>query len=122
MNFDMKTEKKCCHSRITRRKFIAAATSITAFTIIPRHVVGGPGKTPPSETLNVAGIGVGGKGYSNVVDVSFAGGNIVALCDVDEQRAGMAFDQFPKARRYRDFRKLLEQEEKNIDAVVVRRR
>jgi predicted dehydrogenase len=107
------------NSRITRRKFIAAATSLTAFTIVPRHVLGGAGKAPPSETLNVACIGVGGKGYFDLVDVSRAGGNIVALCDVDEKRAGMAFEQFPKAKRYRDFRKLLEQEEKNIDAVVV---
>ncbi len=79
----MKTRTKSCRSRITRRKFIAAAATVTAFTIVPRHVLGGPGKTPPSETLNVAGIGVGGQGYFDLMDVSRAGGNIVALCDVD---------------------------------------
>ena len=82
-------------------------------------MVGGPGETPPSETLNVAGIGVGGKGYHNLLDVGRAGANIVALCDVDVKRAGTAFEQFPEVKRYRDFRKLLEREEKNIDAVVV---
>ena len=115
----METGRKNSPALITRRKFIAAATSITAFTVVPRHVLGGPGKTPPSETLNMAGIGVGGQGYFDLMDVSRAGGNIVALCDVDEQRAGKAFEQFPQARRYRDFRRLLDQEEKGIDAVVV---
>jgi len=106
------------NSRITRRRFIAAATSLTAFTIVPRYVLGGAGQPPPSETLNIACIGVGGKGYFNVVDVSRAGGNIVALCDVDDKRASTAFEQFPKATRYSDFRRLLDQE-KSIDAVVV---
>jgi hypothetical protein len=115
----MKNKRTHRASGVTRRAFIGAAVSLTAFTIVPRHVLGGAGKAPPSETLNVACIGVGGKGHFDLLDVSRAGGNIVALCDVDEKRAGMAFEQFPKARRYRDFRKLLEQEEKNIDAVVV---
>ena len=117
MEFDMKTEKKNCDSRITRRKFLAAATSITAFTIVPRHVLGGPGQTPPSEKLNIACIGVGGKGYDNVRNVSTE--NIVALCDVDKERGAAAFEMFPDAKRYSDYRRMLDREGKSIDAVVV---
>jgi len=113
----MKKNKTNCKSRITRREFIGAAASVTAFTIVPRHMLGGPGKTPPSEKLNIACIGVGGKGYDDVMNVSTE--NIVALCDVDEKRAGAAFVWFSKAKKYRDFRKMLDKEEKNIDAVVV---
>lgn len=70
----------------------------------------------PNEKLNIAGIGVGGKGRSDMVGC--AGENIVALCDVDWNRAAESFERFPKARRYKDFRKMLEKQ-KDIDAVVV---
>ncbi len=114
----MKKSKTFRRTGITRRKFISTATAATAFTIVPRHVVAGSGKTPPSEKLNVACLGVGGgMGYANVRFVSTE--NIVALCDVDEQLGADAFEKFPKAKRYSDFRRLLDKEEKNIDAVVV---
>ena len=58
----------------------------------------------PNERLNVAVIGVGGRGRANLDAVAGEGANIVALCDVDEQRAGDAFDCYPRARRYHDFR------------------
>jgi len=51
----MKKNKTNCKLRITRREFISGAASVTAFTIVPRHVLGGPGKTPPSEKLNIEG-------------------------------------------------------------------
>ncbi|MCH7886237.1 MAG: Gfo/Idh/MocA family oxidoreductase, partial [Planctomycetes bacterium] len=114
---DMKKMKTDCQSRITRRGFIGAAASATAFTIVPRHVLAGSGKTPPSEKLNIACIGVGGKGIQNVKSVSTD--NLVALCDVDEKRGAEAFEMHPKAKRYSDWRRLLDKEEKNIDAVVV---
>lgn len=69
-----------------------------------------------NEKLNVAVIGCGGKGASDTDGC--AGENIVALCDVDEQRAGKTFEKYPQAARYKDFRKMLEQR-KDIDAVVV---
>ncbi len=69
-----------------------------------------------NEKLNVAGIGVGGQGEGDIR--AFANQNIVALCDVDEKRAGKSFERFPKAKRYHDFRKMLD-EQKDIDAVVV---
>ena len=113
----MKTHKTTGPSRITRRELIGAAASVAAFTIVPRHVLGGPGQTPPSEKLNIACIGVGGKGYDNVRNVSTE--NMVALCDVDSQRGAAAFEMFPDAKRYSDYRRMLDWEGKSIDAVVV---
>jgi predicted dehydrogenase len=72
---------------------------------------------PPSEKLNVASIGIAGMGGSDVGQVSTE--NIVALCDVDWKHAGGTFKRFPKAKKYRDFRKMLDAEAKNIDAVTV---
>ena len=71
----------------------------------------------PNEKLNVACIGVGGQGGANVNGV--AGENVVAVCDVDEKRAGGNFQRFEKAKKYHDFRKMLDEMDKSIDAVVV---
>ncbi len=88
------------------------------FTIVPRHVLGGPRRVPPSEKLNIASIGIGGQGASDIQSVSSE--NIVALCDVDwGPHTAKTFEKFPKARKYKDFRKMLDAEEKNIDAVTV---
>ncbi|KPL11030.1 hypothetical protein AMJ85_04840 [candidate division BRC1 bacterium SM23_51] len=73
----------------------------------------------PNEKLNIAVIGVGGRGRANLNHFAREGENIVALCDVDEERAGDAFARFPKARKYHDFRKMLDEMDKQIDAVVV---
>ena len=101
---------------LSRRDFISAAAAATAFTIVPRHVLAGAGSTPPSEKLNIAGIGVGGRGADNLPAISTE--NIVALCDVDAKQADATFKRFPKAKIYRDFRRMLD-EQKDIDAVVV---
>jgi len=98
--------------RISRRRFLAATASSLAFTYIPRRVWGA------NDRFYVAGIGVGGKGAGEVTDVTRAGGTFVALCDVDEDRAAKTFAGFPDAKRYRDFRIMLEKE-KGIDAVTV---
>jgi predicted dehydrogenase len=71
----------------------------------------------PQEKLNLAVIGCGGQGAENLHQVS--GENIVALCDVDERRAGEAFKQYPDARRFRDYRKMFDAMHRQIDAVVV---
>jgi len=102
--------------RVSRREFLGAAGATAAFTIVPRHVLGGPGRTAPSEKLNIAGIGVGGMGRGNLRNLK--GENIVALCDVDEQYAGKTFKEFPKAETFRDYRKMLDKQ-KDIDAVVI---
>jgi predicted dehydrogenase len=103
--------------RLSRRSFVKSATAVAAFTIVPRHVLGQPGKSPPSGKLNIAGIGVGGRGGDDINEVSSE--NIVALCDVDEAQAGGTIKKFPKARVYKDFRKMLDKENKGIDAVVI---
>ncbi len=100
---------------LNRRSFLAASAA-AAVTILPRHVLGGPGQKPPSEKLNIAVIGAGGRGADDIKELQ--GENIVALCDVDWERAAETFKRFPKATRYRDFRVMLDKE-KNIDAVVV---
>jgi predicted dehydrogenase len=104
-------------SRITRRRFLGAAASAAAFTIVPRHVLGGTGRPTPNEKLDIACIGVGGQGAVSTYSVS--GENIVALCDVDEERAADTFRAYPEARRYHDFRRMLDAEGRTIDAVVV---
>jgi len=102
--------------KITRRKFLKSTTLAGAGFWAARRTVWSEMKSP-NEKLNIAGIGVGGRGAGNIDGVSSE--NIVALCDVDRSRAGGTFRKFPKAARYQDFRKMLEKEHKNIDAVVV---
>ncbi len=106
---------------LTRRDFVkGAALTAAAFTIVPRHVLGGPGFIPPSDQLNIAGIGVGGRGQSILRDAYNKGAsNIVALCDVDEVRAQGTFNEYPKAKRYKDFRVMLNEMNKDIDAVMI---
>jgi predicted dehydrogenase len=147
---------------ISRRAFLTnVAAGGAACAIVPRHVLG-RGFTPPSDTLNVAGVGVGGMGRNNLINL--ASQNIVALCDVDWGYADKRFDRLdieierlkkrielpappppgeppvefdpvrvqarldgmmklktehlPKAKRYQDYRQMLERQ-KDIDAVMV---
>lgn len=103
--------------RTSRRRFLKSATgAVAAFTIVPRHVLG-QGQTPPSEKPNVAAIGAGGMGAGNINRVS-GEANIVALCDADLRRAS-AVAQHPGAKMYRDFRKMFDEMDKQIDAVIV---
>ena len=76
------------------------------------------GYKSPNEKLNFAAIGSGGQGASNIRAASPTE-NIVALCDVDDRRAAESFKAFPNAPTYRDFRKMLDKEGKNIDACIV---
>lgn len=108
------------NAKSSRRSFLSAAGAAAfSFTIVPRHVLGGPGQTPPSERINLAGIGAGGMGGGDIVTHAKLGANVVALCDVDDVRAAGSFNAFPKARRYKDFRVMIEKEARNIDAVTV---
>src|SRR6266852_206444 len=99
--------------RMTRRTFVSNVAAGAAFTIVPRHVLG-RGFVAPSDKLNIACIGCGGKGRSDIDGV--AGENIYALCDVDQHMALDAFQHFPKAKRFKDYREMLDKESKNIDA------
>ena len=103
--------------KFSRRKFIGTAAAATAvFNFVPSHVLGlGDAKSANSK-LNIAGIGVSGQGGADLNNLTSE--NIVALCDVDWAHAAGTFKKFPNAKRYKDYRKMLE-EEKDIDAVVV---
>jgi predicted dehydrogenase len=104
---------------IRRRQFLAAAASAAfGIQIVPRHVLGGPGQTPPSARLNLAGIGVGGQGGGVVRAMAALEQNIVALCDVDWKYAAHTFKTYPKAERFKDYRQLLDKR-RDIDAVVI---
>ena len=101
-----------------RRGFVrGAGTGVALFTIVPRHVLGGPGQKAPSDKISIAGIGVGGRGAHDINAVS--GENIVALCDVDDKRAAGTYKKHPKAKTFRDFRQMLDEVHAQIDAVVV---
>ncbi len=106
---------------VSRRSFLAGAAATMA---VAGCSTGRARKTTlaqsqyqsPNEKLNIAGIGIGGKGSGDVAQCS--GENIVALCDVDWNSGGGAFERYPKAKQYRDFRKMLD-ECKEIDAVTI---
>ncbi len=103
-------------SGLTRRGFIKGAISAGALTIIPSRVWAGPS---PNGKVNVACIGTGNRGGSiSKWCGSKRESNIVALCDVDTRRAGMA-KRFPGARKFQDFRRLFDEMGKEIDAVTV---
>src|SRR5437879_12530234 len=103
--------------RISGRTFAGGVGAGVALTMVTRHVLG-RGFTAPSDKLNIACIGVGGMGANDVKGVGKTE-NIYALCDVDEHQAAQSFAAFPKAKRFKDFRVLLDKEAKNIDAVTV---
>lgn len=107
--------------KTSRRSFIKQATvAASAFTIVPRFVLGGPGYVPPSDTLYIAGIGAGGKGKSDLTSfVQHKNAKIAFLCDVDDKMAAESRKNFPDAKFYKDFREMLAKEDKNIDAVSV---
>ncbi len=114
---DRKKPDEKQNKKISRRDFMGAAAAVTVFTIVPRSVLGGRRNIAPSEKLNIAGIGVSGRGSGDLQAVESQ--NIVALCDVDWKHAAGTFRRYPNARKYKDFRIMLDKEDKNIDAVVV---
>lgn len=102
---------------LTRRQFLsrtsaATGTAILAFPYVGR-VLGA------NDQINVACIGVGGKGDSDSSDAGRCGGNILAICDVDKNTLDKKAKQFPKAKKFTDFRNLLDEVGKDIDAVTV---
>ncbi len=112
-----------------------------AFTIVPRHILGGAGYQAASDMVNVAGVGVGARGASDIqgfadqeapFEREFRGqirtievpedpkrlANIYALCDVDTEKAGFMFQAYPRAKLYVDWREMLDKEPE-IDAVMI---
>src|SRR5512139_2647117 len=121
MSPDSKTKNhamKNCPGSSSRRSFLkTASVAATAITIVPRHVLG-QGQTPPSQKLNIAGIGIGGMGRGDVDSCAQAGENIVALCDPDRNQLASSAKKYPGAKLYSDYRKMLEGQ-KDIDAVII---
>ncbi|MDX1629680.1 MAG: Gfo/Idh/MocA family oxidoreductase [Fulvivirga sp.] len=104
--------------KLNRRSFVKNTGVLAAgITIVPSHVVSGLGYRPPSDTLNIAGIGVGGMGRANLRNMNSQ--NIVALADVDWNYAKACFADYPKAKKYKDYRKMLDEMDKDIDAVMI---
>jgi predicted dehydrogenase len=104
------------HRALTRRSFLrnAAWTGSGLIILANSRLVRG---TQANSKLNIAGIGVAGRGGEDIRGV--ASENLVALCDVDDAHAAKTFQQFPSARRYKDFRRMLDEIHGQIDAVVV---
>lgn len=109
------------NSSLTRRNFIKnSAIAAAGITILPSHVISGLGHTAPSDTLNIAGVGVGGVGRTKIGRMNKATGTkVVALCDVDWKYAQKTFDDYPEAKKFKDWRVMFDNMEKDIDAVLV---
>ena len=106
---------------MTRRSFLqTSGTAALGLTIIPNVVMGKSfsGVTAPSDKLNVAAVGIGGMGNTNIRAVARTE-NIVALCDVDWKYAGKVFETYPDAKKYWDWRKMFDEMSRSIDAVIV---
>ncbi len=102
---------------VTRREFVGAAAAAASVMIVPRHAVAQSGKTAPSAKLRIAAVGAAGQARADLNNLT--GEDIVALCDVDQQRAADSFKTWPKAQQFQDFRKMFDAIEKQIDAVLV---
>ena len=104
----------------SRRTFIRnTSLAATGFFIVPRHVLG-RGYVAPSDKLRIAGIGVGGKGQSDLSEFAKSPrAQIVALCDVDDRSAAKSRSNFSNAKYYKDFREMLDKEKDNIDACSI---
>ena len=106
----------------SRRDFIRNTAAASAFIIVPRHVLGGPAYVAPSDKINIAAVGAGGKGRSDIQSVSHE--NIYAVCDIDDNRLAETLKQDwtasfrEKAKTYRDYRVMLD-ENPEIDAVLI---
>ncbi len=85
--------------------------------MVPSSVLGLRGQTPPSNKLNIGCIGIGGRGGDDVKELSSE--NLVALCDVDAKQGGATFEKYPQAKRFKDFRRMLDEMGNELDAVLV---
>ena len=101
------------HKGITRRSFLASSAAATAGLALAPRI----GAQSANDRLNIAAIGSGGRGMANLDNCRSE--NIVALCDVDEQRAGQSFNEWPDAARFSDYRVMLDEMANEIDAVII---
>jgi len=113
----MKTTVKLSDTKLSRRQFIrSSAFSTAAFMVVPGSVLGLRGAVSPNDKLSLAAIGIGGQGAHDLKEL--ASENIVALCDVDNDYAAPIFKRYPNAKRFTDYRQMLDQM-KEIDGVVI---
>jgi predicted dehydrogenase len=106
--------------QLTRRRFLEnTALATAAFQVVPGHILGLNGATSANNKINLAGVGVGGQGRGDLNQLTQSGDvNVVALCDVDWQRAAGTFRHWPEAKPFKDYRKMLD-DVSSIDAVLV---
>ncbi len=102
--------------RVHRRRFLTRDFPAAAALVLPTVVSARAWAGGANEKLNLAAVGVGGRGAGNIGALARSE-NVVALCDVDARRLAEAAERYPGARRYDDFRPMLDRE--NVDAVVV---
>ena len=107
-------------SNITRRSFLQrSAAAAAAFSIVPGTILGkSHGYVAPSDKFNIAGDGIRGMANTNMKNMEKTD-NIVALCDIDWKYAKPVFDRHPNAKKYWDYRKMLDEMGKSIDAVLI---
>jgi predicted dehydrogenase len=103
-------------THFSRRKFFKTAAAAGAPLVLPNFL----SAASPNGKLNHAAVGVDGQGWSDLTSIaSHPGVNVAAICDVDTSRLAKAIEKFPQARRYQDWREMLETEGDKIDSVQV---
>ena len=106
-------------SDLSRRKFLkTGALAVAGLTVVPSTILGKNfGHVAPSDKLNILGIGVGGRGAGVLRAMNSQ--NIIGLCDVDSKYAAKTFKEYPKAKQYKDFRKMYDEMGKSADGVMI---
>src|SRR5438876_6141081 len=105
---------------LNRRQFLHRAGAGSALlSLAPSTFLCGAQRLSPNAKINIAGIGIGGRGGVDVDEVAAEGHNFVALCDVDSKYAAKMFAKYPKVRQFTDYRVMLDKMGKEIDAVVI---
>lgn len=114
--------KKNNTANSSRRDFVKKSLFASSIVIVPRHVLGGPGFVSPSDRLNIASVGAGGKGRGDIINASVNGRErVVGLCDIDptgKHGVTEVRKHFSEATFYRDFRVMFDNE-KDLDAVTI---
>jgi predicted dehydrogenase len=105
-------------AKISRRNFVKSSAALGAFTFVPKHVLGANGTPSANSRPNIAVVGAGGKGKSDTKDASKES-NIVALCDIDFERAAETVNNFPNAKKFHDWRIMFDEMDKQIDGVII---
>lgn len=106
-------------SDITRRDFLkASGVAVAGLVIAPNAILGKKkGHVAPSDKMNILGIGIGGRGASDLSEMESE--NLIGLCDVDWKYAGHIFEKYPTAKRYKDYRKMFDEMLKDADGIMV---